>query len=72
MKKLSFGLCACSLVEDGVAVVIAALSPLFARLRRSMGTSGICLPDAIGPTFARLPDHERRPINDLVEKQCSA
>jgi hypothetical protein len=55
-----------------VAVVIAALSPLFARLRRSMGTSGICLPDAIGPTFARLPDHERRPINDLVEKQCSA
>jgi len=61
-----------SFAGDGVAVVIAALSPLFARLRRSLGTNAIGPLDAIGPTFARLSGHERRPIYDLVEKQRSA
>jgi hypothetical protein len=52
-----------------VAVVIAALSPLFARLRGAGDQRQAGCLHPIGPTFARLSHHDGRPINDPVEKQ---
>jgi hypothetical protein len=54
-----------------MAVVIAALSPLFARLRALPIRDARDARNPIGLTFARLSHHDGRPINDPVEKQRS-